>query len=265
MANKLGIKIDELLRMYEVGKTPTEIAEYYGCSLSNITRRLKKAGINFIRDYSKDRRVRTNRHKVDTTFFKEIDTEEKAYFLGMMMADGSVGTTKTQFYLKLKDEDVIVKFKEALKCDYSIRHHNNPCNYILQVSCQELIDDLIKWGCTPNKTHTLQLPKIKENLMHHFIRGFMDGDGCIRVGKTRSTDYFDIVSASKVFIEQLREVLLPYTSHIGISKETKYDVWHIRCAGKQVKFLLDWIYKDATIYMQRKFFKYQLLSSSKIG
>ena len=265
MTNKLGIKIDDILKMYESGKTPAEIAEYFNCCLPNITRRLKKAGVPFQRNYFKDRRVRTNRHKVDTTFFKEIDTEEKAYFLGIMMADGSIGTNKTQFYLKLKDEDVVVKFKEALKCDYSIKHHDNPYSYILQVSCQELIEDLIKWGCTPNKTYTLQLPKIKEDLMHHFIRGFMDGDGCIRVGKTRSTDYFDIVSASKIFIEQLKEVLLPHTNHIGISKETKYNVWHLRCGGKQVKPLLDWIYKDSTIYMQRKFFKYQLLSSSKIG
>ena len=53
----------------------------------------------------------------------------------------------------------------------------------------------------------------------------------------------------------------PYSSYIGICKEKKYDVWHLRCGGKQVKKILDWIYKDATVYMNRKYFKYQLLSS----
>ena len=47
----------------------------------------------------------------------------------------------------------------------------------------------------------------------------------------------------------------------GIDIENKYDVWHLRCAGKQVKLILDWLYRDSTIYMQRKYFKYQLLSS----
>ena len=180
-------------------------------------------------------------------------------FLGIMMSDGSVH--KNGFYLKLKDEDVVVKFKNVLYSDSPIIHHEKPyCNYILQIYSQEMAADLIKLGCVPNKIKILQFPDIPKALYNHFIRGYMDGDGCIRVGRNRGTDYFDITSASYTFIMQLKEILTPYTSHIGISKETKYDVWHLRCAGKQVKLLLDWIYKDSTVYMQRKFFKYQLLS-----
>ena len=111
MSKKLVIKIDEIVTLYNQGNTPAQIAENYGCCISNITRRLKKAGIEFKRDYSKARYSRNGRHKIDIDFFKCINTEEKAYFLGIMYSDGSV--SDNQFYLKLKDEDVVVKFKKA--------------------------------------------------------------------------------------------------------------------------------------------------------
>lgn len=258
---KKGIDINHIISLYEEGKNSAEIAEILGCCPENITRRLKKAGIDFKRDYSKVRHNRSNRTPIDINFFKTIDTEEKAYFLGIMFSDGSI-SKNNQFYLKLKDEDIVVKFKKALKCSYPIRHNEFPYyNYVLQVSCQEMCNDLIKLGCVPNKTRTVQFPDIPKELRRHFIRGLMDGDGCIRVGETIGKCMFDIASASYQFIQQLKEILTPYTSHIGISKETNYEVWHLRCAGKQVKPLLDWLYQDSTVYMQRKYFKYKLISS----
>lgn len=260
MSKKLGIKIDEIITLYNQGNTPAQIAENYGCCTSNITRRLKKAGIEFKRDYSKTRYSRNDRHKIDIDFFKYINTEEKAYFLGLMYSDGSV--SNNQFYLKLKDEDVIVKFKEALKCDYPITHNENPYyNYILQVSSKEMCRDLINLGCYKNKTRIIKFPNIDSSLFKHFIRGFFDGDGCLRIGKTKGKCIFDITSASYTFIIQLKTILTPIASHIGITKESKYEVWHLRCGGQQVQQILDWLYEDSTVYMQRKYFKYQLLSS----
>lgn len=257
---KKGIDINYIISLYKESKNSAEISEIVGCCPVNITRRLKKAGIKFKRDYSKVRHCRDNRTPIDINFFKTIDTEEKAYFLGIMFSDGSV--SRNQFYLKLKDEDVVIKFKNSLKCSYPIKHNESPySNYILEISCQEMCNDLIKLGCVPNKTKIIQFPNIPKELNRHFIRGFMDGDGCIRVGETVGKCTFDIACASYQFVQQLRDILTPFTSHIGISKETKYDVWHLRCAGKQVKTLLDWLYQDSTVYMQRKYFKYQLISS----
>lgn len=260
MSKKLGINIETIISLYNEGKTPTMIAETYGCTPSNISRRLKKVGINIVRDYTKTRYSRKGRHKIDINFFKKIDTEEKAYFLGIMFSDGSI--SQNQFYLKLKDEDVVTKFKKALKCDYPIKHNETPYyNYIIEISSKEMCNDLINLGCTINKTKTIQFPNIDECFYRHFIRGFMDGDGCIRVGRSLGQCTFDIACASYTFIIQMKKILTPYTTHIGISKEKTYNVWHLRCGGKQVKQLLDWIYTDATVYMERKYFKYKLLSS----
>lgn len=199
MSKKLGINIETIVSLYNEGETPAMIAERYGCCITNISRRLKKVGIEVTRDFTKTRYSRKGRHKIDIDFFKKIDTEEKAYFLGIMFSDGSV--SKNQFYLKLNDEDIVVKFKEVLKCDYPIRHNENPYyNYILEVSSKEMCNDLINLGCTINKTKTIQFPNIEESLYRHFIRGFMDGDGCIRVGPNLGHCMFDITSASYSFI-----------------------------------------------------------------
>lgn len=131
---KKGIKLEEIIELHRQGLIPIRIAESLNCSSSNITRRLKKAGITPIRDYtSRKMPSRLNRHKVNEAFFDYIDTEAKAYFLGLMFSDGSV--SRNQFYIKLKDEDILLKFRDALQCNYPILYREFPYkSYCLQVS-----------------------------------------------------------------------------------------------------------------------------------
>ena len=96
---KKGIKLEEILELYNQGLPPVQIAERLGCIPVNITRRLKKAGIDFRRDYSTTRRSRVGRYALDEDYFENIDTEAKAYFLGLMCSDGSV--SDNQFYIKV--------------------------------------------------------------------------------------------------------------------------------------------------------------------
>ena len=261
MSNKKGIPIDEIIDLYNNGKNAAEISEILHCDVSNVTRRLRKQGIQYKRDSTRVRRSRVGRVSINTSYFKNIDTPEKAYFLGVLCSDGSI--RKNVFYLKLKDSDVVYKLKDALECAYKVRVCTSPYEcYILSVYCQEMCNDLISLGCTPNKTRTLQLPKLPEYLYSHFVRGYIDGNGCIRVGAFPSKDMLDIATASSVFAEQLKAVIEPHANHVGITKEKRYDVWHVRCAGKQVKSILDWVYSDSdNVCMQRKYFKYQLISS----
>lgn len=116
MSKKLGIKLTELIESYNNGLTPIQIAEKYNYTgPSAIVKRLKNAGIDVKRDYKKARRIRKNRYYFDINYFENIDSNEKAYFLGLMYADGSI--TKNEAYLKLKDEDIIIKFKKALNAE----------------------------------------------------------------------------------------------------------------------------------------------------
>lgn len=266
---KLGIKIEDIISLYESGLLPIQIGEKFGCTTSNITRRLRKSGIIVNRDYSKRRYSRINRHKVNELYFDDINTEQKAYFLGLMFSDGSV--SRTQFYLKMIDYDIVYKFKVALESDVEIitRNDNVPTHntsYILLISSKRMCDVLSSWGCTPNKTRTIRFPNIEAKFYPHFIRGFFDGDGCIGLDAKIYHCYFDIVSASKLFLEDIRPIITENAITDGrIQKEKNYNIWHLRYNGHQIIKILDWLYKDATVYLNRKYFKYTLLSSSKTG
>ena len=125
-------------------------------------------------------------------------------------------------------------------------------SYIFLIPSKSLHKAPIPYTVSVGKTITF--PNIDPSLYRHFIRGFMDGDGCIIVGNTKGRCILDFTSASYNFILQLKDVLQPISTHIGICKETKYDVWHLRCGGKQVQNILNWLYEDSTVYMNRKYF-----------
>lgn len=259
MRGKKGISLSKIVELYKEGLPPVQIAEQLGCCPVNITRRLKKAGIPFVRDYSTTRYNRTNRYKVDEDYFETIDTEGKAYFLGLMYSDGSV--TENQMYIKLKDEDVIQQFKAELKSEAPIRRIETPWDaYIMQVSSKRLCRHLINQGCVPNKTRVIQVPKLREDLYRHFIRGFFDGDGCLQLQGKIYHCRFDLTSASLQFLEQIRPIITARAkTNGGLQKETKYDVWHLNYSGHQVIQIMDWLYKDSHFYLNRKFNKYLLL------
>lgn len=256
---KKGIEIEKILELYNQGLNQAQIAEQLGCSTANVSHRLKKTGIKYKRDYSKVRRTRFNRYKMNTKFFEYIDNEAKAYFLGLMYSDGSV--TENQFYIKLHDEDIILKFKEVLECETPIRYIEKPWKtYIFEVSCQELCNQLISHGCVQNKTRVIQVPSLRKDLYRHFIRGFFDGDGCLQLQDKIYHCRFDLTCASLKFLEQLRPIITKHAKTNGhLGKETKYDVWHLNYSGHQVVQILDWLYENSHYYLKRKYMKYQLL------
>ena len=265
--NKKGITLESIIELYNQNLTTVEIAEKLGCGHSNISRRLKKAGISYKRDYSKRKLpTRINRHKINEYFFETIDSESKAYFLGLMYSDGSV--SKSTFYLKLKDEDIILKFRDALECDYPVRKisYGGYDAYILAVYSKTSCNNLIKQGCFINKAKIIRLPKLKEDLYRHFIRGFFDGDGCLQLQDKLYHCRFDLTSASKLFLEDVRPLITANAKTNGyLGKETKNEVWHLNYTGHQVIKILDWLYNDSHYYLNRKYNKYLLLKTYRFA
>lgn len=256
---KKGIKFEKILELYNKGLNIAQIAEELGCTSSNIWHRLKRKGVKIQRDYSKQRYSRLNRMSVDEDFFEYIDSEAKAYFLGLMYSDGSVSSN--QFYIKLKDEDILQLFKKALKSEAPIRRIEKPWSaYILQISCKRLCQHLIRHGCVPNKTKVIQVPELRPDLYRHFIRGFFDGDGCLHLQDKIYHCRFDLTSASLNFLEQIRPIITNKAITNGyLGKEAKYDVWHLNYSGHQVVQIMDWLYEDSHYYLKRKHDKYLIL------
>lgn len=262
IVKKKGIKIEEILSLHNQGLSPIVISEKLNCNISNIARRLSKIGIEV--NKVPKRNIRKNRYKVDESYFEEITTPEKAYVLGLLYADGSV--SKDGFYIKMKDEELLLKIKNILKAEQPVKYVNyDSCYnaYLLTINSQKMSRDLIKHGCFINKTYTLQFPKIEKSLYSHFIRGFFDGDGYLGITDNKSTCRFDLTSASVDLLKLIREVISSFSKTKGsLRKENgKSNAWHLRFSGSQVIDVMNWIYKDATIFMKRKHDKFLIYKS----
>jgi len=264
MSRIKGIKIEEIIKLHRRGLSPIEISEVLKCSISNISRRLIKSKLKPHRKENKNWR-RTNRYKIDINYFSSIDSSEKAYFLGLMYADGSV--FKNGFYLKLKDEDVLLKMKNQMKAEQPVRkyYHGKYYGYIFLVYSQKLSEDLVKQGCFINKTYTLLFPNLDKSLQSHFIRGYFDGDGSLGIDTRFTRSRINFTSASPKFLEQLRAILSLLCGTKGsLLKESKSNAWHLRYGGKHAAIILNWLYKDATIFMKRKHDKFLIYKSVHI-
>lgn len=194
--------------------------------------------------------------------FKNIDTEEKAYWLGFLYADGSVGSTDNRIELGLAEKDLhhIEKFKHFINLDNKISYRPKLKSYRYSFRDAEFKRILIEKGCVPKKSLILTFPteeQVPDNLIRHFIRGYFDGDGCFS-----NTDYCFMVEfiSTENFIRGCLSKL-PST----LRKDLKIKDVHRPDGAKKYGFysyndisvFLNYIYKDSTIYLDRKYALYK--------
>ena len=209
-------------------------------------------------------------HHCNYNYFSIIDTEEKAYWLGFIYADGNVNKAKNTLTINLqaRDKGHLVKLNKCLEGNYSvkvtkdIRGDKTYWNARLSVYSTKLIKDLINNGVVPNKTSVMTFPTIPNDLLHHFIRGYFDGDGtvCERKHKKGQSDLScSFVCGSQAFLESIRHILFSnnINSYIVHDKGNKV---YLSLAGLQnPDNFLKYIYRDATICLDRKFEKTKYL------
>ena len=165
----------------------SQVEKHFNLSHPTISKILKN-----IPKYPK---AKINSPELKERFFETIDTEEKAYFLGLLIADGNVfkDTTGRQasisITLNLEDEYMLLKFKEILNANTSIGHDGRGCGQIA-VRSNLMAMDLEKYGVIPQKSLFTYLPQINDKYMNHLIRGILDGDGSIRAEQTQNKNKF---------------------------------------------------------------------------
>ena len=207
-------------------------------------------------------KIKEKRQYLNENFFESIDSEIKAYLLGFLFADGYVNirrnNTSYRFGVEVseKDNGILYLFIQYIY-PYSNIYIRNPrmrkgfmCakqNYI-EISSLKLVKDLIKNGCIENKSKKqLSIPKMEYSLIKHFIRGYFDGDGHIRIKNT--FEGIDI-SGRIEFIDNLKTILKDYIIREELHSTHSKRIYTDKLKGIQ---FLDYIYKNATIYLTRKY------------
>jgi len=200
-----------------------------------------------------------SRHfKVNENFFDKINNEKKAYWLGFITADGAITGNKTlRIELSSKDHTHIEKFKKDIESEHNVNVYtkNNKKYSYIAITNKKIKHDLAKYGVVGNKTHKTFFPNISNKLKHHFIRGYFDGDGWISKYIGVAGSELIIKEITKIFKDEL-DIKNIKSYIIGKNKLT----YQIQIYSKENKNkVLNYIYKNATVFLERKYVKYQLI------
>lgn len=249
---KMGISDIDLSKKYHLDKTTL--------------RRIKEEH-NFERNYN-----RVNK-RINNNYFSKIDSHEKAYWLGFLYTDGSVDhyhhTGRIRLQLQEQDKEILEKFKECLQIDSKIiydKRVNSTCCSVEFVS-EQIYKDLINFGIVPNKTYTskhIPFEKIPKQYITSFLLGLFDGDGNFYCSKNYSTDVvFGFTSYYESVVKDFQEEIDKIINKKKANKRFFTSAWHIEWRGrKQVLSILNILYKNCPIHLNRKYQIYLKLKQS---
>lgn len=246
----------DLKQLVEESKSEKELCEIFGVSRRTIQTRLRKLGLTLKHSHFNE------------YIFDCIDSSEKAYWLGFLYADGHVDTYRNKLNLTIceKDYSHLEKFRNFIqaKRHCTIRKHITKLNgkeYInYKISCgsKHLKESLISLGCLPRKSLILSFPKLDiftdYNFVYDFIRGYVDGDGCLYFTPTGKLN-LEIIGTPE-FLTGIKQIFPDKFSDLLKDKRWTDRTKRIVSCGKNSQLVLDMLYKDSTIYLDRKYKKY---------
>jgi len=201
--------------------------------------------------------------------FEIIDSEIKAYYLGYICADGCVNQKSRQiivaFGCSIKDYDFMIMMRDKFSPESKVNIRKigsgfkkskkyGSCGF--SVCNSNIGNQLIKLGVIPNKSLILKMPDIPKEFLGPFWRGYFDGDGSISVSKTKKPPIYCQLVGTYEMMDSLKNTMLEiYPSDANVIKhpQTKNNTYTLKYAGYKAIAFLQWIYKDATIYLERKY------------
>mgnify|MGYP001610872498 CR=1 FL=1 len=259
-----GMQIEEMCHLYLTGESGASLGRAFGISTPAVFGFLERRHIELRHDLGGPRR-----YTCDHRFFQTIDTESKAYWLGFLAADGTVTNRDVHLQLAACDTEHVSRFRDALQATHPIRPVNNhgyPAT-IMTISSQEMIHDLANHNVVPRKTHILRLPTLSPEMLRHYLRGYIDGDGTFTRSRIRRKDrpglQYQVHSrfslpGNVTFLVQVQQMLMRFC---GVSATKIFlqrahfsqNIGILAYGGtRQVRTIFDWLYHDATVWLPRK-------------
>lgn len=194
-----------------------------------------------------------NRYNYNKDFFK-ANNEFSFYIAGFIAADGCINGNAIDIILSSKDSSILEKIAFHISdMKPYVKTTNNYQRVVFKATCPEMVKDLKRFNITSNKslTYTPPVELINNKYISHFIRGYVDGDGCWT--KNKNQIVFKLLGTKKFlkFVLDIFEVNGICCKNKTIQKRD--NIYCIEFGGNLItQKIYNIIYKDATLYLERK-------------
>lgn len=226
-----------------------------------------------IYQWCKELNIKLTKHKEKKGYENFFTTwsNEMAYVLGFIAADGCIMFGKRnsgviEITLAEKDKPHLEKIRKILNVPQKIyykktNYGTDACR--LTIGCLKMAKDINEIGITPKKSLTMKWPNIPEEYIPHFIRGYIDGDGCIEIIQSKTSSNLNLrcsILGTKEFLNHIKEYFSKiYGDEIGsLYASGNYYVLSYSGINSSLKFC-DWIYSNSTdtTRLERKYKTYK--------
>lgn len=207
-----------------------------------------------------------SRYKINENFFDEQNSDV-AYILGLIASDGCVASNENCIYIELQDSDaeLLEEINKKLGNEREVKHYVTKRNYKnckLYFYSKKIKDKLREYNIIPNKTYSsdFNFPFIlKKKYWIDYIRGYFDGDGCIK--KTGVSLTFQLDSVKKELLETVQRF---FKSQYDISTTITYSqkssglkVWRLYCYSTSAQKIFELMYANPScLRLKRKYEKF---------
>lgn len=248
---------DMLINKYnEIGNVE-KIAKEFGITRKTLSRKYKEWGVD-IKSDDNGRFKRIN--SVNDDYF-DLMNEERYWLIGLLASDGYIVNGSYIGLRQSGDEGYqLIKYvNKIIGNTNEIRTYktNRKPSHELYFSSKKIGSILSDYGIVSNKTNSFKMPNIPKKYLKDFIRGYIEGDGCIGVyTNNNSNSTFLVVSfvGTKEFVKECKK-LIPIDGKVR--KACNSNVYEIRWNGKKAIELCEWLFETEWLYKSYKYYKYK--------
>lgn len=203
-------------------------------------------------------------------FFNE-ESERRYYFLGFIAADGYVSDDAIEIGVSKQDSYLVETFRNWIVPNKPIYERHKTNSVLLKISCKFMTSSIKDFfGMISNKKgQEIQFPTIPEQFIKDFIRGIVDGNGCIDTVSIKQRNdnvrtYVRLrIYGNQTLLNGLNTVTKQFIDHNvnAIQKKGKENVYYLTYQGSTGINILHWLYDNNTICLRRKYDKYLTITS----
>ena len=239
---------------YEYNMSFNGVANQFGCCTNTARNMVIKCG-----EYQVKTPLMYKNPNLIENFFEIIDNEYKAYILGLMITDGSVGcydnSYQVRIQLKAEDGYLLQQISDIIGNSNNLIIDNRDGSFCISIKSFKMFCDLSQYGVIPNKTFYTFLPFLHDDLMPHLIRGLIDGDGWVthNIKSNGKVGYAVGFCGTRNIVTQVRDYLV---HRLGLFESKIYDrptvsqvTW---CSKNDIIKIYNYLYSNCNIFMSRK-------------